>query len=124
MGVEGVLDVRVIPVVAGFGAGGARWDGANQEIQPGAVVKGILLGSWSSGRVGALSLAVWLRDMDDRTLYANAGGIQVTSTLSFGGAFVPVPSTELLKDSERNSTAVNLALGQLTGYSITYERSR
>jgi hypothetical protein len=115
-GVEGVLDVRVIPALASFGYGVANWDGTRQEIQPGALLLGIA-GAYSIGKVGALSFGAWLRDMDDQILFANVGGIQVTSTLSFGGKFLPVPSTELLKDAERNSAAVNLALGQLTGSS-------
>jgi hypothetical protein len=115
-GVEAILDVRVIRVLAGFAYGVANWDGARQEMQPGAFLQGIL-GVHTTGKVGALSLVVWLWDMNDRILFANAGGIQVTSTLSFGGEFVPVSSTELLKDPERNSAAVNLALGQLMGSS-------
>jgi hypothetical protein len=115
LGVEGVLEVGVIPVVVEFSAGRARWDGTTQDIQPGAVLKGVFLGAWSSGKVGALSFVARLRDMEDRVLFPNAGGIQVTATLSFGDKFVPVPPTELLKDPERNAAAVGLALAQLTG---------
>ena len=115
LGVDAVLELGIVPVVVEFAAGRARWDGTFQDMQPGAVVKGVFLGSWSSGKVGALSLVARLRDMEDQILFSNAGGIEVTAKLSFGDKFVPVPVAELLKDPERNAAAVRLALAQLTG---------
>ena len=113
LGADGVLVARIVPVAAGFKSGKARWDGAWQVFQPGAATTEPLLGYWTTGSVPALSLQVWLWDVDENVVYSNAGGIEVTSTMSFG-RFLDVPAKNLLKDSVRNSQSVGLALTPLT----------
>jgi hypothetical protein len=112
--VDALLIVKVVPANAPFGGGWAHWDGAQQQIRPGGFWSNVFLGS-VSGTVEGLSLIASMRDMDDRLLFVNAGGIQLLTTLSTGGHFVRVPVSQLLKDPERNATAVALALGPLTG---------
>jgi hypothetical protein len=112
--VDALLIVKVVPVSAAFGGGWARWDGASQQIRPNGFWSALTLNR-EAGNIGALSLVVGRRGMDDRLLYANAGGIQVMTTLSLGGRFVHEPPSQWLKDPERNAAAVRLTLGPLIG---------
>ena len=69
----------------------------------------------SSGRIPALSLSVWLTDIDGRALYHERGGIQLLGRVNIAGTLVDVPRSELFANNERNANAVRLALDPLLG---------
>jgi hypothetical protein len=103
-------DIRV--VTAALDHDKAIWDGTSEGAGKGGVWK-MLLSASSSGRIPALSLAVRLRNMEDKDLYVNAGGIQVLVNVGMGGKAERVPRAELFANEERNVNAVRLALEPL-----------
>jgi hypothetical protein len=89
--------------VKGFNA---RWDGTTESI---------IFGEWYGDYEGvtkALSLAIIIEDTNGVNMYINRGGIQVASKI-YRGRFIPVPTSELLANEERNIEAVNIALKTL-----------
>jgi hypothetical protein len=68
--------------------------------------------SGSSGSVAALSLIAIITDINDVTMYANAGGIQLTARL-YGNAFTWLPRKDLLSTDAHYEKALRLALDPL-----------
>jgi hypothetical protein len=60
----------------------------------------------------ALSLGIYISDVNATELYSQWGGIQLITKVA-NNAFVGVPQSELFQDDERNNTAVDLALKDL-----------
>lgn len=112
LGCQAKLSPSVVAVTAPWANGVARWDGVQDYLEG---------GSDAHGQVGAFSLWVSIRDVDDRELFFNTGGIQVVAKLR-GRApdqqFVDVDTDELLSDPERNGDAVATALEDLGGQTL------
>jgi hypothetical protein len=121
-GADAVLSSAISVVKVNFGANVASWHGTTQNLVPGGAFTAYLIGG-SSGTVPALSLVVALSDINGVDMYANAGGLQLLSTIS-GNHFVEVPRTELFADEERNHRAVNIALNPLIGKAVEPDKPK
>jgi hypothetical protein len=116
---DAILYPEIWVVNAPFADGVARWDGASQALvglgtRLVHALGAALSGSDSnlpSGAVEALSLVVFVEDMQGEELYAHSGGIQVLEKV--GGSprdRTAVPEEEWFADRARNRKAVELAL--------------
>ena len=112
---DAVLYSAVRPVLAKFTGGMAHWDEASEPVNApidNTLARLLLSGNSASGTVAALSLVTFLDDMNNVTMYANAGGIQLTARLA-GNTFVPVPRKELFSTDEQYYKPVRFALDPL-----------
>lgn len=102
---DAVLFPEIGIVMAPYGGGVARWDGAAQGISPGRTRPF----EWG---VEALSLIVVVESLDGAEVYRRSGGLQVVEARRDveGG---PVDPTNLLRDPARNRQAIRLALDPL-----------
>lgn len=119
---DAILYPEIWVVSAPFADGVARWDGASQALvglgtRLAHALGAALSGSdrnLPSGTVDALSLVVFVEDMEGEELYAHSGGIQVLEKV--GGSArdrTAVPGEQWFADRERNRKAVELALHPL-----------
>lgn len=123
---DAVLIPSIQIVNAQFDGGWAKWNGVQESIalgSPWSLSAFLGMTGAYSGTVGALSLVVFMEDIDGVEMYFNAGGIQVLQKLSFG-KFVSVPENEFFVNEERNSSAVNIALGPLVKKTVPTEASK
>jgi hypothetical protein len=104
-GAQGMLWPAIEVVEVGFYGPVADWHGISESLS--ATGKGIPVGR---GTVGALSLYVYLEDMEGGRLYSNAGGIQLLGKFDSRGRSVAVPEDELLTSEGRNRKAVDIAM--------------
>lgn len=89
------------------------WHGTSESISSyAAVLLDSIIGIRRSGTVPALSLTVCIQDLNGVDQYSHYGGIQLMAKLS-GDKFSPVPREKLFTDEERNTKAVDIALGPL-----------
>ena len=100
-------------VGAAFASGTAQWNGTSEPVGTGGFWAQLLgnLGGLQ-GKIPALSLLVIIEDVNGAEEYANAGGVQLLSKVSYG-KFVPVPRDALFADKARNAAAVSIALDPL-----------
>ncbi len=119
---DAILYPEVWIVDAPFSDGVARWDGTSQALvglgtRLVHAIGAALSGSEShlpAGTVNALSLVVFIENMEGEELYSNSGGIQVIEKV--GGDPEDrknVPPEEWFANGVRNRKAVELALAQL-----------
>ncbi len=102
----------VIRVVgARFTGGKVKWHGTEEQSGAPGGLGGFLFGS-KTGAVPALSLFVFVEDMEGKDLYAGVGGIRLVERIQ-GDRFVPVPRDSLFGDGARNAAAIHLALDSL-----------
>ena len=97
----------------GFWGGEAKWRGAVEKTGAMGGVGGVLLGT-KSGKLPALSLAVFVEDSTGKTVYNGGGGLQLVVKAN-GLAKKPsrVPPDRLLVDPAVVSHAVHWALDSL-----------
>lgn len=111
--IDAVARVFVIPRTAFFSGCTAKWDEAAQDVGE----CGFFAGGNLYGRITAISLLVAIQDKEEKSLFINAGGIQLTATLkaSFikSHQFEAVATDDLLIDKLKNRTSVAIALGSL-----------
>ncbi len=119
---DALLYPEVWIVGAPFAGGVAQWDGTSQAlIGLGSRILdalGAVLGQSESnlpeGTVDALSLVVFVEDIEGMELYANSGGIQVLQKVGRDPDDVTIVSgEEILSDHDRNRRAVWIALEPL-----------
>jgi hypothetical protein len=119
---DALLYPEIWIVDAAFSEGAARWDGTSQALiglgtrlihALGAAFSGSE-SNLPSGTVEALSLVVFLEDMDGEELYANSGGIEVLEKVgSDPRDRRRVPDQKLFTNHARIRRAVALALDPL-----------
>lgn len=105
-GVDAFLHPRIELVGAKVDGFSAFWDGTTDSI---------IFKEWYGAYhdvTEALSLSIIIEDTNGVDLYINRGGIQVAFKI-YNGRFVPVPTSELLANEERNIEAVYIALKAL-----------
>ena len=111
--IDAVARVVVIPASAHFSKCKARWHGVEQELES----CNVFSGGGYDGRIAAVSLLVAIENKEEKTLYMNAGGIQLTARLETGflkaTQFVPTEANGLLVDQLKNRESVAIALGPL-----------
>jgi hypothetical protein len=100
-----------VPTRASFASGSARWDGVEQDLTKG--FGGGLSAFGSVGHVPAVSLYLWIEDLDENPLYFDTGGVQVLSRLVGAGKFANVPVESLFTRPDFNARSVHTALKQL-----------
>jgi hypothetical protein len=115
---DAVLIPKVVVLTVRHFNGLAKWDGVTESIG-GGQISGTLDWFWAtsrysgvSGSMSALSLVVFIDDMNAVTMYENAGGIQLLGKYS-GNEFEPFPQAEILSSEDRYRTSTELALGAL-----------
>jgi hypothetical protein len=109
---DAILFPAIVVTTARVQGSVAAWDGTQQ----GTAAKKLfhmMLGTWQSGEIGALSLWVDLSAPDGSDLYMNAGGIQVLQKVGPTGKSIPVQRKDLFADAHRNENAVKIALQPL-----------
>jgi hypothetical protein len=111
---DALLFSAIVTVNADFYSNMAEWHGTTDYVRPEGVWA-TFSGPQARGTIGALSLWVDLIDFEGMEMYANFGGVQVTSKLYPGVRFVDVPRQELLANEARNTRAVDAALNPLLG---------
>jgi hypothetical protein len=92
--------------------GYAVWDGARQSVFTPGPASHVLAGEVQDGTVGALSLVVELRTLDDTLLYAGRGGVQLVQQVR-GAKKVELAPVELFQDAARDRAAIHRALREL-----------
>jgi hypothetical protein len=109
------VDAWLHPVIrvvgARFSGGKVKWNGVEETSGAPGGLGGFLFGS-KTGSIPALSLFVFVEDMDGKDLYEGVGGIRLTDRIE-GDRFVPVPRDSLFDDGARNAAALHLALDSL-----------
>lgn len=110
--VDTLLFPRIQIVKAEWKDAYATWDGTTESVQSkGDIFMQALLFQSRSGTVPALSLVVFIEDLNGRSLYAHAHGLQVLTKFT-GGEFVAVPQQELFQE-QRNLAAIDAVLKPL-----------
>jgi hypothetical protein len=118
--VDVLLFPRIEIVKAAWSRGAANWDGATEQIRStGDLFAEALIGTRKWGTLPALTLRVYIEDLNGRSLYVNAHGLQVLSKES-GGQFSNIPRSELFPQ-ERNIAAINAVLEPLVNRSKATE---
>jgi hypothetical protein len=92
--------------------GNAVWDGASQSALTLGPASHGLASQGQDGVVGALSLVVELRTLDDTLLYAGRGGVQLVQQVR-GSKKVELAPVELFQDAARDRAAIHRALREL-----------
>ena len=112
--IDAVARVAVIPASAHFNNCSARWHGVEQVLES---CNPFFNGGGYNGRISAISLLVAIDNKEEKTIYMNAGGIQLTARLDSGflkaAQFVPTDANDLLVDQLKNRGSVAIALGPL-----------
>lgn len=104
LGCDALLTPTIALVSTAFANGTAEWDGVKYRVGGG-------LGT--SGWTAALSLWVWIHDLDHTEIYFGTGGIQPVFELNqqlLGEDFTPVADEQLLGDRVRNVQAISASL--------------
>lgn len=96
----------MIVVSAPMSADIVRWHGATEDTTDGFFSSNVY------GRIPALSIVVSISDAQDRTLYEDAGGLEVLGRVE--GVSV-VPKDRLLDDPGKVARAVRIAMRRLVG---------
>ncbi|UCD23590.1 MAG: hypothetical protein JSW51_11185 [Gemmatimonadota bacterium] len=119
---DALLYPEIWVVDAPFAGGTARWDGVSQElVGVGTRIVDALGALFSAsesslptGDVEAVSLVVFIENMDGQEIFANAGGIQVLEKVGkHPDERKAVPKEEWFADRSRNRRAVLIALGPI-----------
>lgn len=119
---DALLYPEIWLVGAPFSEGTARWDGTSQALIGFGTrlidaLGTVFSGSESNlpeGNVDALSLVIFIENMEGEELYMESGGIQVMQKVGRDPRDVKaVPDDEILSDHERNRKAVVIALKPL-----------
>ena len=110
---DAILYPAIVVVSANFYEQTASWNGVTETATAGNWLQRMFSGGYT-GKIPALSLWVWLKDMNGEVLYANGGGLQLISKMSVKG-FVDVPVQELLVDPKIKSRSVEIAFAPLRG---------
>jgi hypothetical protein len=111
-----VLHSSIEIVKASFNSNTASWHGTTESTSTAQtgfakVMEGFFYGG-RQGQMAALSLGVYIFDMDATELYRQWGGIQLITKV-VNNSFVGVPQSDLFQDDVRNQSAVDLALQDL-----------
>jgi len=96
----------------------AEWDGRSEVYEANNSDLTNFLSSLVStthGTIGALSLTVFLHDMNDNEMYYGAGGLQLVSKIDDDDKFIPVPADALLTDERLLKFSINEAFRKLFG---------
>lgn len=119
---DALLYPEIWIVDAPFAGGTAQWDGVSQElVGVGTRVVDALGALFSAtesnlptGAVEAVSLVVFIENMEGEEIYANSGGIQVLEKVGKRtDDRKPVPGDEWFTNHSRNRRAVSVALGPI-----------
>ena len=119
---DAVLYPEIWTVDAPFAEGVASWDGTSQAMVEFGIrvldfIGAILTRSESQlprGTVRALSLMVFMEDMNGVEVFSDAGGIELLEQVGTDpGSLQVVPEEELFQDRERSRKAVDQALRRL-----------
>jgi len=119
---DALLYPEIWIVDAPFTGGTAQWDGVSQELVGVGTrivdALGALFSATESnlptGEVEAVSLVVFIENLEGEEIYANSGGIQVLEKVgTHPDDREPVPKEEWFTDHSRNRRAVSIALGPI-----------
>jgi hypothetical protein len=115
-GVSAVVFPAISLRGASYASGIVKWDGAEQVVSGGGSKLGAMFGAGGRyvGRLQALSLQLTIKDMTDRELFADYGGIHSLSRFEHG-RFVDLPESQLFSEPARDEGAVDLVLGEIAG---------
>ena len=115
--VDAVLYPELWVVDAAFSDGTAKWDGQKEDVAGFGTRLLDLIGEkaggtprLSGGTVQALSLAVFVQDLEGNDLYNGRGGIHILQRIRLDGNTTTVPGDRILARRESAEQAVNLAL--------------
>lgn len=96
----------------------AKWDGRSEVYEANNSDLTNFLSSLVStthGTIGALSLTVFLHDMNNEEMYYGAGGLQLVNKIDDDDKFIPVPVDTLLTDEKLLKFSINEAFRKLFG---------
>ena len=119
---DALLYPEIWIVDAPFAGGTAQWDGVSQELVGVGTrivdALGALFSATESnlptGDVEAVSLVVFIENMEGEEVYANSGGIQILEKVgTHPDDRKPVPKDEWFANHSRNRRAVSIALGPI-----------
>ena len=113
LGCDALLSAEIALVSAPFANGTAEWDGVKYSIGGGLGTQG-----WTA----ALSLWVWVHDLNDTEIYFGTGGIQPIFELNeqlLGDDFTRIADEQILGDRTRNVQAITASLRPIT--SLRYD---
>ncbi len=119
---DALLYPEIWIVDAPFSGGTAQWDGVSQELVGVGTrivdALGALFSATESnlptGDVEAVSLVVFIENMEGEEIFANSGGIQVLEKVGkHPDDRKPVPKDEWFTNQSRNRRAVSIALGPI-----------
>lgn len=119
---DALLYPEIWIVDAPFAGGTAQWDGVSQELVGVGTrivdALGALFSATESnlptGDVEAMSLVVFIENIEGEEIYANSGGIQVLEKVgTHPDDREPVPKDEWFTNHSRNRRAVSMALGPM-----------
>ncbi len=119
---DALLYPEIWIVDAPFSGGTAQWDGVSQELVGVGTrivdALGALFSATESnlptGDVEAVSLVVFIENMEGEEIYANSGGIQVLEKVGrHPDDRKPVSKNEWFTNHSRNRRAVSIALGPI-----------
>lgn len=109
LGADGVIEIDVIVVSAPLSEDVVRWHGVEEDTR--SFGARFWSGGTYSGQLPALSLTVRIQDRNGRSLFENAGGLEVVGQVE-GGAVQTKP--KLLRDKEKIALATRVAMRPLS----------
>ncbi|MCC2616829.1 hypothetical protein LJ739_11305 [Aestuariibacter halophilus] len=115
-GIDSVLFYDLRRRTAHFGDYRAQWDGQEEpyELSNSDLTNFLsTLVANTSGKIPALSLMVFMEDMDGKELYMGAGGVQLVAKLNDDDEFESIPVDKLLRDEAKLDFSVEEAFRKL-----------
>lgn len=121
-GVDAFLHPRILVVDAYWAYNEATWHGVTESSTGREGFWASFAAPAASGRMGALSLAVLITDVNGEPYYVDYGGIQLLYRVSKMSRFSEVPEQELFADPSRDKRAVAISLAPLLGDRVAASR--
>ena len=111
---DAILYSTIFVVSAKYSAGSAYFCGARQRASSaGKMALEMFLTGPGHGQIPASCLAITMSDMNDKTIYEHAGGIEILAKVKLG-KIEPILPEKLFLDEERINEAINIALSPIT----------